>query len=119
VKSLLWFGELGGQQYALDAEFRLWSLNPSLAACFRGEERIELRVALQGDGEKTVAQCVTELLKQRASLYETTFKVLSSESLYPHEVKGLEYAIERCIKNQLIPAVVQVQSPTGGSQSDA
>lgn len=118
MKSLLWFGELSGQQYALDAEFRLWKLNPSLAACFRGKERIELRVALQGDGDQSIEEILGEALKH-CPLYETTFKVLSSEALYPHEVKGLEYAIERCIKNQLIPAVVQVQSPTGGSQSDA
>jgi len=109
VKSLLWFGELSGQQYALDAEFRLWRLEQNPVAEFSGDTKLGLRVALQGDGPQRVEEILGEALNQ-GPLYETTFKVLSSEPLYPHEVKGLEEAVGQCIKNQLIPAVVELSS---------
>jgi len=117
----LWIGEIHGCHYAIDEEYVLWRLLPDPVVKFRGEALTGLRVALQGDGSQSVEEAIkaTVNLQTHRSLHETFVKVLTVEPLYPHEVKGLEEAVGRWIKAQLIPAVVQVQSPTGGSQSDA
>jgi len=109
VKSLLWFGELKDGNYLLDTRLRLWRVAPLPVKRFEEGEAVKLRVALQGDGNQTVEEILGEALNQDP-LYETTFKVLSSEPLYPHELQSIEYAMERCIKNQLIPAVVELSS---------